>query len=159
MRSIPTSQDRLLASGRLPMASPGASEASRALQAPVASWRPFQRFPCRPCESAAARGQIPLKGPPEKSPKIWVRPSKPLCRGFGVFPSRGKSMYIVGWLEPGLCLPMYGRSSEGLYTSILHRLLPSSTGVMADVYLQCLTTLVMGGNGLSRPGGHLRFRV
>ena len=26
---------------------------------------------------------------------------------------------------------------------------------MADVYFQCLTTLVMGGNGLSRPG----FRV
>ena len=29
----------------------------------------------------------------------------------------------------------------------------------ADVYLQCLTTLVMGGNGLSRPGGNLGFRV
>ena len=35
----------------------------------------------------------------------------------------------------------------------------TSTGVMADVYLQCLTTLVMGGNGLSRPGGNLGFRV
>ena len=34
-----------------------------------------------------------------------------------------------------------------------------STGVKADVYLQCLTTLVMGGNGLSRPGGNLGFRV
>ena len=25
----------------------------------------------------------------------------------------------------------------------------------SDVYLQCLTTLVMGGNGLCRPGGNL----
>ena len=30
--------------------------------------------------------------------------------------------------------------------------------VMADGYLQCLTTLVMGGNGLSRPGEYLGFR-
>ena len=34
-----------------------------------------------------------------------------------------------------------------------------STGVKADVYLQCVTALVMGGNGLSRPGGNLGFRV
>ena len=34
-----------------------------------------------------------------------------------------------------------------------------STGVKADVYLQRLTNLVMGGNGLSRPGGNLGFRV
>ena len=34
-----------------------------------------------------------------------------------------------------------------------------STGVKADVYLQCLTTLVMGGNDPSRPGGNLRLRV
>ena len=34
-----------------------------------------------------------------------------------------------------------------------------STGVQADVFLQCLTTLVMSGNGLSRPGGNLGFRV
>ena len=34
----------------------------------------------------------------------------------------------------------------------------SSGGVEADVYLQCLTTLVMGGNGRSRPGGNLGFR-
>ena len=27
------------------------------------------------------------------------------------------------------------------------------------MYLQCLTTLVRGGNGLSRPGGNLGFRV
>ena len=29
----------------------------------------------------------------------------------------------------------------------------------ADVFLQCLTTLIMGGNGLSRPGGKLGFRA
>ena len=34
-----------------------------------------------------------------------------------------------------------------------------STGVKADVYLQCLTTLVMGGNGLSRPGGNIGISV
>ena len=34
-----------------------------------------------------------------------------------------------------------------------------STGVKADVYLQCLTTVVMGGNGLSRPGGNLGLRI
>ena len=33
-----------------------------------------------------------------------------------------------------------------------------STGEKADVHLQCLTTLVMGGNGLSRSGGNLGFR-
>ena len=33
-----------------------------------------------------------------------------------------------------------------------------STGVKADVYLQCLNTLVLGGNGLSRLG-NLGFRV
>ena len=31
--------------------------------------------------------------------------------------------------------------------------------VKADVFLQCLTTLVLGGNGLSRPGGNLGFKV
>ena len=31
--------------------------------------------------------------------------------------------------------------------------------VWADVFFQCLPTLVMGGNGLSRPGGNLGFRV
>ena len=32
-----------------------------------------------------------------------------------------------------------------------------STRVKADMFLQCLSTLVMGGNGLSRPGGNLGF--
>ena len=44
---------------------------------------------------------------------------------------------------------------EGLYTSILHGL---STGVKPEVFLQCLT-IVTAGNGLSRPGGNLGFRV
>ena len=78
-------------------------------------------------------------------------------RGFGVCPSRGKSMYIVYIWPTGLCLPMYGKSPERLYTSTLHRLLSPSMGVKADVYLQCLTTLVMGGNGLSRPRGNSGF--
>ena len=34
-----------------------------------------------------------------------------------------------------------------------------NTGVKADVFLHCLTILVMGGNGLSRSGGNLGFRV
>ena len=50
---------------------------------------------------------------------------------------------------------MYGRSPKELYTSTLLRL---STGVKADVFLQC-PTIVMGGNGLSRPGGNLGFRA
>ena len=33
------------------------------------------------------------------------------------------------------------------------------TGVKADVFFQCLTTLVMGGNALCRPGGNLGFWV
>ena len=32
-------------------------------------------------------------------------------------------------------------------------------GVKADLFLQCLTTLVLGGNGLSRPGGNFGFKV
>ena len=39
------------------------------------------------------------------------------------------TLYIfgpLGWLEAGLCLPMYGKSPDDLYTSILHRLLPLS---------------------------------
>ena len=67
--------------------------------------------------------------------------------GFRAFLSRGKSMYTVE--EPGgapYVLP--------------------TTGVKADVSLQCpttlvmgVTTLVMGGNGLRRPGRNSGFRV
>ena len=40
-------------------------------------------------------------------------------------------------------MPPDVRSPERLYTSILHRLL-ASTGVKADVFLQCLTNLLLG---------------
>ena len=46
-----------------------------------------------------------------------------------------------------------------VYTSTLQRRLPlllPSTCVKADVFLHCLTTPVMGGNGLSRPGGAVK---
>ena len=67
---------------------------------------------------AAARGQDPSRGPPGRS----------LSVGFRVFPSRGKSMYIVYIWPTGVAggRAVYGKSPEGLYTSILHRLLPLS---------------------------------
>ena len=34
-----------------------------------------------------------------------------------------------------------------------------SMGAKADVFLHCLTTLVMGGSGLSRSGGNLRLKA
>ena len=34
-----------------------------------------------------------------------------------------------------------------------------SRGVKADGFLRCLTTLLMDGNGLSRPGGNLGLRI
>ena len=81
-----------------------------------------------------------------------------LILGFRVFPSRGKSMYSIylahwgGWRQG--CASRLGKARRG---SIRPFSIGSShclsTGVKADVYLQCLTTLVMGGNGLSRPGG------
>ena len=75
-------------------------------------------------------------------------------------------MYIVYiWptkLAGGRAVPPDVREEPGgaLYVHSPPIVLPS-TGVKADVYLQCLTTLVMGGNGLSRPGGNLglKFRV
>ena len=48
--------------------------------------------------------------------------------------------------EPGKALYVHSPGSSHCLTQY---------GVKADVYLQCLTTLVMGGNGLSRPGGNL----
>ena len=53
-------------------------------------------------------------------------------------------------------LPMYRRTRRGPTRPPI--VLPN-TGVKADVFLQCLTTLVMGGNGLSRLGGNLGFRI
>ena len=53
--------------------------------------------------------------------------------------------------EPGGALYVHSPSAPPM-------VLPS-TGVKADAFLQCLTTPVMGGNGLSRPGRNLGFRV
>ena len=74
-----------------------------------------------------------------------------------VFLSKGKinvHRSSLRWLEAVLCLPMYGKSPDGLYTSILHRLLPLSYPVRS-----VSDHPVMGGNGLSRPGGNLGLRV
>ena len=83
--------------------------------------------------------------------------------GFRVFPSRGKSMYIAHIWPTGVAGGRAVREEPGGALYVHSPYAPSivlpSTGVMADVYLQCLTTLVMGGNGLSRPGGNLGFRV
>ena len=68
---------------------------------------------------------------------------------------RGVLAYWGGWGY----LPMYGRSPEGLYTYRLFAVsYPVRMGVKADVFLQCVTTLAMGGKGLSRPGENLRLR-
>ena len=72
-------------------------------------------------------------------------------------------VYVARWggWRQGCLSRCTGGAPEGLYTSILPRLLPLShpVGVNADVYLQFLTTVVMGGNGLSRLGGNLGLRV
>ena len=63
-------------------------------------------------------------------------PTLGICCSQGQDPSQGPfwevAEYVMycddlalGW-EAGLCLPMYGRSPEGLYTSILDGLLPLS---------------------------------
>ena len=114
---------------------------------------------------AAARDQDPSRGPSWEVTENVGATAETWDLGLG-YSHEGENqctLYVfgpLGWLEAGLCLPMYGKSPEGLYTSTLHGLLPLSyPGVKADVYLQCLTTLVMGGNGLSRPGGNLGFRI
>ena len=63
----------------------------------------------------------------------------------------------LGWLEAGLCLPTYWRSSEAIRPFSMGS--SHSTGEKADVFLQCLTTLVMRGDSLSRLDGNLGFRV
>ena len=42
------------------------------------------------------------------------------------------------------------------FPQVSHYLIPS-TGVKADASLQCLTILLVGGNGLSRSSGNLRL--
>ena len=92
------------------------------------------------------------------------------CEAFGVrfrvFPSRGKSMYIVeilacwgGWRQSCTSRCTGGARSGSIrpFSTGSSHCLPSA-GVKADVFLQCLTTLVMGGKGLSRPGGNLGCR-
>ena len=68
---------------------------------------------------------------------MWGRRLGFWPRVWGI-PIKGRSLVHSPWAPP-IVLP--------------------STGVKADVYLQCMTTLVMGGNGLSRPGGNLGLRV
>ena len=71
-------------------------------------------------------------------------------------------MYIVHiWLTGvagGRAVPPDVREQPGgaldVHSPYTPPIVLPSTGVMADVYLQCLTILVMGGNGLSRPGGN-----
>ena len=70
---------------------------------------------------------------------------------------------LTHWVAGGRAVPPDVREEPGgaLYVHFPYTppiVLPS-TGVKADVYPQCLTTLVMGGKGLSRPGGNLGFRV
>ena len=64
---------------------------------------------------------------------FWVLP--------GVGEEPGGALYVHSPKAPPIVLP--------------------STGVKVDVFLQCLTTLVIGGNDLSRPDGNLGlgFRV
>ena len=76
----------------------------------------------------------------------------------GVFPSNARSMYIVEiWptgMAGGRAVPHDVREEPGgaLYVH-------SPCLIKADVFLQCLTTLVNGGNGLSRAGGNLGCMV
>ena len=111
-----------------------------------------------PRQFAAARGQT-FKGPARRSLKIGVHVFRACNLGFGVFPSRRKSTYIVYiWPTREGCA---SRCTGGARRGYIR---PFSIGsshclTQSDVYLQCLTTLVMGGSGLSRPCGNLGIRV
>ena len=74
---------------------PGASGAFRVKARfwVVPSWPPCLKALTR--RFAAARGQDPSRGPPGRRLKIWACQVEALILGFRVFPSRGKSMYIV----------------------------------------------------------------
>ena len=65
-------------------------------------------------------------------------------------------MYVAlaGWLEAKLPLDVREEVRGSLYFTPL--VLPS-TDVKADVFLHCLTSLVMGAIVQSRPGGNLWF--
>ena len=75
---------------------------------------------------------------------FWVGGPEP-AREFAA--GRGSCTLYKFGLEAGLCLPMY---KEPVYIHSPQK---------ADVLLQCLTTPIMGGNGLSRSGGKLGFRA
>ena len=85
--------------------------------------KPSRRF-------AAARGQDPPSRASWRQAKN-VGVTVEGLGGFGVFPSRGKSMYIVYIWPTGVAgsravPPDVREEPGGLYTSILHRLLPLS---------------------------------
>ena len=73
--------------------------------------------PTRASRRGASRGLQGPQGPPQASGppgrlKIWACHCQALSFGFRVFPSRKNqcTLYIfgpLGWLEAGLCLPMY----------------------------------------------------
>ena len=131
----------------------------------------LRRFPLTDLLQLKARTP-PKQGVAGRWLKMWGRRCRDFGRGFGVFPYiKGKinvhCIYI--WLTGvagGRAVPPDVREEpEGLYTSTLHRLLPSwilsyPVRVYRLTCIQCLYhVLVMGGNGLSRPGGNLGFRV
>ena len=74
----------------------GCLEPSRGLQGPPGASRE-QRARGVCCLKALTRrfARTPQGGPPGRRPKIWACQVEALRLGFRVFPSRGKSMYIV----------------------------------------------------------------
>ena len=96
------------------------------------NFSPWPRGP--PTDLLQLGTRTPQGGPLEggrKSETVVVR-LLALDSGYSLQGEQQCTLYIfglLGWLEAELCLPMYGKSPEGLYTSILHRLLPSSYSV------------------------------
>ena len=114
---------------------PGASGAgaSRGLQGPPGALK-GPELPAtwvEACQGRALPARTPPGGPPRRSLKMWACQVEALRFGFRVFPSRGKSMYIVYIWPTGVAggravPPDVREEPEGLYTSTLHRLLPLS---------------------------------
>ena len=129
---------------------PGTPDPSRILQARPPLVSGFSEPPSRGLRGLQQRASRGFQGPPRglQGPsggllRLGARtpPKKPLvgvtlkmgCDGRAWTAGLGYShqgenqctLYIFG-LEAGLCLPMCGKSPEGLYTSTLHRLLPLS---------------------------------
>ena len=81
---------------------PGASRSFQILGGYQPFWPDFGRFPAGPPASRPPPADLlqlgarTLQGgPPRRSLKMWVCQVEALILGFRVFPSRGKSMYIV----------------------------------------------------------------